>query len=168
MSYGKARYGGYRWGSATPLVDTYERTRGTDPTPDVVTPEEAYGSGLKLATNGDVHAGRAEYPFDLVVDERGALATVSGVQYLIQGVALKFVSGATELTGQVWDVNTQADLELAVARIATNDERVLEVRNVSIQQSPRNPDSIIVTMEVLAERTAHEAVFSVGRAATPA
>ena len=172
MSYGAtgSRYGGYRWGSATPLASNDERTHGTEPEPrpDVVSPEEAYGSGLKLATNTDVRAGRAEYPFDLVVDERGALETVSGVQFLIQGVAVKFVSAANEITGQVWDVNTQADLELAIANIATNDDRVLNVRNVSIRQSPRSPDSIIVKMEVLAERAAHEAVFAVGRAATPA
>ena len=163
MSYGSAgsRYGSFRWGSATPLAGTSDRSRGEAPTSDIISAEEAYGSGLALADNAIIEQGRADYPFDLYTDERGALATVSGVRYLMQGVALKFTSAARRIIGQTWDVNTQADLELAVTQIATNDERVVNVTDVTIRQAQNRPDSFDVEMTVVAERAAHEAVFSI-------
>jgi hypothetical protein len=170
MSYGGARYSGFRWGSATPLAQAGGGAEGTEPQPDIISAEDAYGSGLALATNDDIRAGRADYPFDLYTDERGALATVSGLRYLIQGVAVKFVSAANQIVGQTWNPNTRentrADLSLAVAQIATNDERVTEIRDVTIATRPL-PDTVTVEMTVIAERAAHEAVFAIGGAATP-
>lgn len=167
MSYGTSgsKYGSFRWGSATALSENGSQA-SANPPPDAISPLEAYGSGLALASNADIEADRAEYPFDLYANQRGELATRSGVPYLIQGIALRIVSDTQPLLGQTWNVNTKADLELAVARIATDDERVTEARDVSIRLARNQLDSIVVEMTIVGERAAHEAVFSLEPAAT--
>lgn len=167
MSYGETRYSGFRYGQATRGGEDAGEQRGARPSPDVISPEEAYGSGLKLATNDDIEAGRAKYPFDLVIDDRGALATISGLPYLLQGIALRFVGAASQLVGEVFDEQQRARLELDIRGLAANDDRVRRVPSATIQQIPTAPNALEVTLQIVAVRAVHDAIFTVEPPATP-
>ena len=168
MAYGTggSSYGSFRYGSATPIQRAGEGRRQPTPESDVITPEEAYGSGWRLASNADIEHGRAEYPFDYVTGPDGDFVTVSGIPFLIQGIARRLTGNASALRGRTWNANTKADLEMSVERIATQDARVLDVQNATVRQAAR-ADTIEVTMDVIAERAAHTAVFNLESAATP-
>lgn len=130
----------------------------------MVTPKEAYGSGWKLAGNSDIEAGRAKYPFDYVVNPDGDFAIVSGVRYLIQGIARRFVGEASELLGQVLDADTQADLELVITDLATQDDRVREIRNPVVREVSSAPNAIGIGLTIVADR-ADRVVFAAEPAA---
>ena len=163
MSYGSAgsRYGAFRWGRATAVQAGAGGSQYTEPTADRLTAEEAYGSGLALASNADIEAGRADYPFDLFTNRRGALATRSGVPYLMQNVALRLVSDSQALLGDIFNVDTRADLSLAVERLVTDDDRVIAVEDTEIQLARGASNAIVVSTTVIAERAAHDAIFSI-------
>ena len=168
MAYGThgTSYGSFRYGSATPIQRPGRGRREPTPESDVITPEEAYGSGWKLADNSDIMNNLADYPFDYCVGPDGDFQKVSGVRFLIQGIARRLTGNASALRGRTWNENTRVDLEMSVERIATQDARVLDVQNATVRQAAR-ADTIEVTMDVIAERAAHSAVFNLEQPATP-
>lgn len=168
MSYGASgsRYGSFRWGDASRLESTTERRRGTTTSDDTITAAEAYGKGWKLASNEDIENGLATVPFDYVTDpETGDFKTVEGVEFLIQGVARRLTGEFSQSLGRVWDQDVQADLEIDIGSIVTEDERVVATDNVNIRLVDNAADSVVISLDIFAERAAHSAVFAVERVA---
>lgn len=123
-----------------------EQDRGGDERP--VSPREAYGSGIALATREDVRQGRAQFLWDPLPDARGAFAGRHGVSELSKDVAFRMARQSHRIRTGLLDPNAKASLELEIRRIVEDDSRVNAVRDVTVREA-RRPDTIECEFEFI-------------------
>lgn len=116
---------------------------------DLLDPVEVYGSGLALATVGDVQSGDADYLWDLLT-ERGDIKARFGLDELAKDVAYRLTREESSLIGGSLDINALAEIELAIQGMLTDDERIRAIEDVSVRQATY-PDAIEVQLTVVGD-----------------
>lgn len=115
----ETRYGHYRYGR-----HEYKppETHPPEPIPDDdrLTPREAFGAGVALASSDDPD----EIPWDFVVDSSGDLASTEGYNELGKDLAFSTAREASDLLGMLGSPNELANLESRIERIANRDSRL--------------------------------------------
>ena len=156
--YGNTNYSASQYGhEAESGRRSREQDRGGDE--DRVTPREAFGSGIRLATQQDVHEGRARFLWDPVPDVDGSFAATHGWAELRKDVAFRISREGHTLRGDLLDPNAEADLRLELDRIVRDDERVLAINDISIYPG-RGPDTVETEFVVTGEGgVEHDGVF---------
>lgn len=153
--YGQGRYGWYRYGySSTEGMQRGERSIGEEE--GGVTPEEAFGAGIALATQED----NTEYDWDFVVDESGALASTRGTSELAKDIAFITAAEYHTLIGDILDINTLADIETVIQDLVLSDDRVQSIQRINAEQKENSVDTIYVELEFVGEDgQLHEHIF---------
>lgn len=113
------RYGYYRYGRHEYRPpDTHPPE--SDVPDDRLTPREAFGAGVALATSDD----GSEIPWDFVADSSGDLASTEGYDELGKDLAFSTAREASDLLGMLGSANELARLERRIERIANRDGRL--------------------------------------------
>lgn len=139
--YGNSQYSHAQYGRD--YLDSQRQSRDQDDSGQErpVTPKEAYGSGVALATREDVRQNRASFLWDPMPDARGGFQSEHGVSELEKDIAFRVAREGHRLRGGTLDEDAKADLEIIVERIVAEDARVLEARDVTVREG-RRPDTI--------------------------
>lgn len=159
MPVGQDRYGNTRFGyTEDPEPIQVERSQII---PEKgITPEEAFGSGWKLATDYDVATGVVDYHWDLVVLPDGSLAKVSGEDMLFQDIALYIARQAHKILHTRMTPEQIERLKIIIGDFGEGDDRIRRVERNDITPHPTR-DRVEVDLQFLATYGEyHERVFT--------
>ena len=153
--YGETDYGGSRYGEIEPSDERETRAeqlaeaRGP-PEREAVSDAEAFGSGLKLAE------ARSEYddssdgplPWDLVVNDAGSFATVSGIDMLGQDLGFALSRETSPINGKLTN-ERMADLANEYQNVIERDPRIERLAS-PIEVYQAGVDTVEAEVDVLA------------------
>lgn len=153
---GRERYGYYKFGYGSVEDESSTRSLRFRFLAERVTPEQAFGAGIALATNEDEDS----YDWDFVIDHTGALAVTVGIDEFLKDMAFQTAREFHQLLGGLNTPEERADLELEIISIFQSDDRILDIRSVSVTNF--TVDSIDVEVSIIGEDNAlHEDIFPV-------
>lgn len=140
--HGEGRYGEVGYGGSEPADPGVRAVRPEpEPATDHPTPAEAFGSGLELA------GANAEHPWDLVVDESGSLATVSGTTMLGQDLAFGLDETLRDRVGARVQPDDYPDIERDVTDALEADPRIAGVLSVVARDAATDTIGVEVAVE---------------------
>jgi hypothetical protein len=131
------------------------------------TSDDPFGRTMKLSTRADVAAGRSGIPFDLLVDENGSIAEISGIEAFTQSLATRFLGENESFPPDQMDDDTMDGLETEFEQLAADDGRVTAVNAVTVRPSNRQyDDEIEVSMTIDTREGEYTTEFFIGDAST--
>lgn len=155
MVYGETDYGESRYGEGAEPPDERE-TRAAQlkeqrgpPEREAVTDAEAFGAGLELAGSRSEHgdSGDERLPWDLVVNDAGSLATISGIDMLGQDLAFALARETSPINGLLSD-ERKADLANEYKTVIERDPRIERLAGpIEVEQA--GVDSVRAEVDVL-------------------
>lgn len=146
------RYGRLRYGDPGKVTirerEALDDVREQHDLYEDVTPREALGAGLQLTD-----------AFDFVI-EHGTMQTMAGFRILGRDLAFRIAGVGKRLLGDRIKPRLLSELELRVAEIVTDDNRVKQLYKCSAARA--GTDTVEVTVGLLAETDEkHEFIFPV-------
>lgn len=146
------RYGYYRYGRHE--YEPPQQQVGEDRPTDELTPRDAFGSGVALASADDDD----EIAWDFVVDSSGDLAATEGYDELGKDVAFSTSVESSDQLGMLGSANEIAQLEATIERLTKQDPRLSSARATvrsggrSVEQrgvgDPLDPDPNLIEVDL--------------------
>lgn len=116
------RYGYYQYGRHE--YQPPDQPPGEDHPTDELTPRDAFGAGVALASSDDPD----EIAWDFVVDSTGDLAATEGYNELGKDLAFSTSVETSEQLGMLGSANEIAQMEATIERLVNQDPRLFSAR----------------------------------------
>ena len=157
MVYGETDFGESRYGEGESPPDQRE-TRAAQlaeqrgpPEREAVTDAEAFGAGLRLAEARSEHGDSSDepLPWDLVINEAGSFATISGIPMLGQDLSFALARETSPINGKLTD-ERMADLANEYRGVIERDPRVQRVAS-PIEVYQGGVDSVEAEVDIIGD-----------------
>ena len=158
MVYGETDFGESRYGEGESPPDQREtraeqlvEKRGP-PEREAVTDIEAFGAGLKLAEARSEHGDSSDepLPWDLVVNDAGSLATISGIPMLGQDLSFALARETSPINGKLTD-ERMSDLANEYRGVIERDPRVQRIPDRGIEVYQAGVDSVEAEVDIIGD-----------------
>lgn len=127
--------------------------------------DDPFGAGGRLATREDVVIGRADNPFGMMVDDTGDMDSISGIEGFTQDIAWRIVQEANSYLRKGMESGEMNQLESEIKEIIRDDDRVTDVRDVTVQSSERPYENEVqITMALDTDSGQYTSEFFIGDA----